>query len=293
MAQSDTTLPDKVSALRAKAIDRFSRQALDGARCALLDAENPLRLNFFSTAMRINFEHMMDTLSPNEQVTRCSWFKPERDNGIPTRSQRIVFAIQGGFSDRFVQQDLMVDPQPLRKRLLKTVDELSKHVHARENTIIVDEAEQNEIAEAIVSAMVEFLDAVHDCRAAVLDPVAEALDDAAVDALLSETLGDVDELASHYSLDEVYVDRVAVHVIGPDLVTYRATGSVGVMLQWGSNSDLRRGDGAELAQSFPFYCDIATPVDDPWELSVAETTYGVDTREWTEAMKPEEWDEIR
>jgi hypothetical protein len=53
-----------------------------------------------------------------------------------------------------------------------------------------------------------------------------------------------------------------------------------VTLQWRSNSDLRRGDGAELDESFPFYVDMEVPLDDPWDLTVAETTYGVDTREW-------------
>lgn len=292
MPLTDMPLSERVEALKVKAIDTFSQQALEGARLAALDVENPLRLNFFSIAMRILFEHMMDTMSPNDLVTQCSWFKPERDKGRPTRWQRIVFAIQGGFSDTFVNQVLKVDPLPLRKRLLETVDELSKHVHGRENTIILDQVLQDAIAETTITAMSSFLDAVHDCRAAILEPIAEALDDAAVDALLSETILEVDELASHHSLEEVYVDRVVVHTIGPTFITYRATGSVAVTLQWGSNSDLRRGDGAELDQTFPFRCDISTFLDDPWELALAETTYGVDTSEWTDAMKPDDWEEM-
>src|SRR5919106_954629 len=131
---------------------------------------------------------------------------------------------------------------------------------------------------------------VHDCRAAILEPVGEALDDAAVDALLSETILEVDELATHHSVQEVYVDRVVVHSIGSHFITYRATGSVSVVLQWGSNSDLRRGDGAELGQAFPFRCDISTSLDDPWKLDFSETEFGVDTREWREVMKPDAWD---
>lgn len=288
---TQSTLMDEVVHLRAKAIDSFSTQAIHGAQRALADVENPLRLNFFSTAMRILFEHMMDTLSPVDQVTRYSWFKPERDNGSPTRWQRIVFAIQGGLSDSFVNQELKVDPLPLRKRLLAAVDELSKHVHGRENTLIVEEAAQNATAGATIAAMAAFLDAVHDCRAAVLSPIEDALDDTAVDALLSDALGEVDELASHHSLNEVYVHRIAVHAIGADFITYRAIGSVSVTLQWGSNSDLRRGDGAESDQSFPFFCDMELPLDEPWALGMAETTCGVDTSEWAEAMRPDEFDE--
>ena len=282
------TLDEKIAALKPKATDEFSRSAIEGARRALADGDNPLRLNFFSTAMRILFEHMMDTLSPNDEVMRSSWFKPERESGKPTRWQRIIFAIQGGLPEAFVMQELKVYPFPLRKRLLEAIDELSKHVHGRENTVINDRDEQDAMAEITVAAVRAFLDAVSDSRSAVLEPIAEALDEAAIDALLSETLGEVDELASHYSLEEVYVDRVVVHTIGVDTITYRATGSVAVVLQWGSNSDVRRGDGAELEQSFPFHCDIELPLDDPWNLDLAETTYGVDTREWRDAMAPDD-----
>ncbi|WP_342740023.1 hypothetical protein [Bradyrhizobium sp. B117] len=45
-----------------------------GAQHALADAANPLRLNFFSTAMRILFEHMMGTLAPVDQVVQTEWF---------------------------------------------------------------------------------------------------------------------------------------------------------------------------------------------------------------------------
>lgn len=76
-----------------------------------------------------------------------------------------------------------------------------------------------------------FLDALHDCRAAVLTPIAEALGTAAIDALLSERLLKVDELVSHYSLDNVDVETVAVQRMGSASVTYRVTGSVEVTLQ--------------------------------------------------------------
>lgn len=287
----EATLDEMVAALRLKAIDRFSRWAIEGAQRALTDRQNPLRLNFFSTAMRILFEHVMDTLSPEDQVVSASWFQSERSDGKPTRWQRAIFAVQGGLAETFVKDELKVDLPPLRRRLLDTVDELSKHVHGRRNTIVRDQGEQDAIARTTVTAMGAFLDALHDCRAAVLTPIVEALDNAAIDALLSETLLDVDELASHYSLDNVDVESIAVHRIGSGSVTYRVTGSVEVTLQWGSNSDVWRGDGAELEQSFPFWCEFELPLDDLWELDLAEPTCGVDTSEWTDAMRPDEYDD--
>lgn len=291
MTKVPSVLLEKIEALQANAFDGFFRNTLEGAQCALDDRDNPLRLNFFSLAMRILFDHTMGTMAPNDMVVQCAWFTPERDRNKPTRKQRVMFAIQGGLSDAFVIRTLNVNPSPFRKRLLKTVNELSKHVHGRESTIVLNPAEQDNEAEATIEAMASYFDAVHDCRDAILDPIRQALDDEAIDALLSETILEVDAIATHHSIEEVYVDRVTVDFIGPHFITYRATGTVSVVLQWGSNSDLRRGDGAELGQAFPFRCDITTSLDDPWNLGLAETDFSVDTTEWSENMEPDQWDQ--
>jgi Predicted pPIWI-associating nuclease len=283
------SLQKQLSSLKSQAIDTFSRKAIDRASHALADTANPLRLNFFSTAMRILFEHMMGKLSPLDEVSRSPWFKPEQENGNPTRWQRIIFAIQGGFTDVFVTDQLGVMVAPLRKKLLAAVDDLSKNVHGREDTMIDDLEEQNARAALAVTALQNFLTAYHDCRSAIVAPIQEHLDRVAVDALISEALLEVDELAPHHSVDEIYVENVSVATIKSDAIVYRVTGTVSVTLQWGSNSDLARGDGAELGQDFPFQCDIEVLLDDdPFDVGRGESTYFVDTSSWRDAMQPDE-----
>jgi len=139
-------------------------------------------LNFFSTAMRILFEHMMGTSAPEDQVVKAPWFRVERPDGKASRWQRVVFAIQGGLADAFVKDELKVDLPPLRNQLLDTVNKLSKHVHGRENTIIRDQSAQHDVIERTMGAMEAIVDSLHAWRNAVLAPIAEALDRAAVDS---------------------------------------------------------------------------------------------------------------
>jgi len=284
------TLDDRIVALKTRAADGYSQSCLEGARRALADHVNPLRLNFFATAMRILFEHMMETLAPNDDVTRTPWFKPEQKSGKPTRGQKVIYAIQGGLSETFVTKELHVDPRPLRKRLLEAFDECSKRVHERESNVILDTGEQDSVAESILAALVSLFDAIHDCRAAVVEPIVETLDEAAVDALLRETILEVDELATHHSIQEVYVDRTTVHGIGPDTIIYRSTGSIDVILQFGSNSDVRNDLGAEMEQSFPFACDIEVSLSEPWNLEWAEPRFSVDVSKWRDAMRPDDFE---
>lgn len=188
--------------------------------------------------MRMPSEHMMDTLAPMDVVMQCAWYTPEKEDSKATWGQRITYAIQGGLSERFVTEQLHVDPQPIRRLPLDAVDECSKQVHARQYSEITDLGEQDAVAAATISAVGGLQDILRFYRRAVLEPIVESLDEAAVDTLPSESLLKVDELAPHWSLQDVDVRETVVHVIGPDTVTYRSTGSIDVILQFGSNSDL-------------------------------------------------------
>jgi hypothetical protein len=230
--------------------------------------------------MRMLFEHMMDALAPIADVARCSWYKVETQNGKPSRKQRVMFAIQGGLSPTFVRKTLKIDAAPFQKRLVAAVDDLSRQVHGREVTLVVEASDQDAFIGTTIGAVTEFLVAIRDCRSAILDPIAEALDDEAVNALVSETLAEVDELATHHSIEDIDLENTQVHSIGPETITYRAIGTISVGLQWGSNADVRNGDGAELDESFPFHVDFELPLHELWDISYAETNYCVDTSSW-------------
>ena len=195
---------DRLAALGPLAPDDFFRITIEGAASVLRDATNPLRLNLFSTAIRMLFEHIMGTLAPDADVEACPWYAPVDGQDKPVRAQRIQYWLQGGLSDDYLGSELGLVPDALRKRLLKAFNNLSKHVHGRANTLVRDPGEQETEAE----------------------------------------------------------------------------GTVSVTLQFGSNSDLRRGDGAELDDSFPFECLFDVPLDDPRDLSRAEVVSGVDTSSW-------------
>lgn len=187
-----------------------------------------------------------------------------------------------------MKDELNVDLPPLRKRLTDAFAELSKHVHGGKETIIRDQAAQDLVDEKTAAAMTAFLDTLRECREAVLEPIIEALESAAVDALLSYEMLEVAELATHFSLDELYVEAISVSLIQADKITYEVRGLVEVTLQVGSNLDVRRGGGAESAQSFPFRCQFEVPLDDPWDLSQAVLTQGVDVSTWHDMMTPDE-----
>jgi hypothetical protein len=159
----------------------------------------------------------------------------------------------------------------------------SQPVHAASLGEYADD-EQDVAASAAIEALEQFLDVYHECRTTILYAIQQELDDAAVNALIMDTIQEVDELASHHSVDEVYVGDTSVRSMGAHFITYRATGSVAITLQWVSNSDKRRGDGAEAGLSFPFHCDIQVSLD----VASGDTDYAVDMSSWRDDMAPDD-----
>lgn len=100
-------------------------------------------------------------------------------------------------------------------------------------------------------------------------------------------------LARRPRRDEVYVGGLMVQSLTSQAITYRASGTLAVGLQWGSNSDVRTGDGAELDQSFAFVCEIVLPIDEPWNLELAETSCCLDTDSWTDLMTPDDEPQLK
>lgn len=270
----------KFEALSLRAFDSFSKMALISASRVTSDLDNPLRFNQCCASIRILFEHIVGTLAPNDEVKNCKWYAPVEGREEPVRAQRIQYWIQGGLSDEYVSSELGIDMRPLRKRLLTAFDKLSKHVHARQDTILHDpieiEAEQNQLAADIE----ELLDAYASCRLELMEPLLEALDEGAVDSLMAETIDSLDELATHHYIEEIYTGHTEVEAITSSAVRYRTTGSISATLQWGSNSDMRNDIGAQIEKSFPFGCSFEVPIEDPRDLSFAEIVSAVDTSEW-------------
>lgn len=273
--------------LKHLAPDEFSKNLLDSAAGVIGDHGNFLRLNYFSVAVRVFFEHIMGTLSPDAEVSTCPWFQLEKEQDKPTRSQRVKYWLQGGLSDEFLVDELGLNPEPLRKRLMQAFNRLSKHVHVRENTVVLDPTLQSAEIVRAVSAVEELLLSYHDCRNELLEPLIETLDEEAVDALMSETIGEIDELASHHYLEEICTEDTRVLDIGARFVKYQASGTVSVLLQYGSNSDVRRGDGAEMNTSFPFAVEFEVPVEEPRDLRNAIIISGVNTDSWFDAPDDE------
>ncbi|MGH9522694.1 MAG: hypothetical protein ACRD3E_09205 [Terriglobales bacterium] len=263
----------------------FEAELFEAALENLKDYANPLRFNNFANAVRETVRHVLKRLAPDQEVLRCRWYQNEtgKQDGI-TRKQRAYFAVQGGLSDEYVKTSLGLDSEADHKALGKAIDELHKFTHIEPSTFGVPGTQAEQFAADTLAAVASVLQTVGECRRRIAERLETQIDEAAVDSVLSDSLPGLVDLASHFSVQEVSVGSVVVTGIDHERIHIEVTGTIDCILQFSSNSDIRRGDGAEIPQSFAFSCQLWCPVEDPDELEVIEDSVGVDTREW-EAMR--------
>ncbi len=258
----------------------FTRDAMLGAALALDQRENPLRLNLFATAIRIFLDHVMDALAPREQVEACRWFEPVEGQERPVRNARLTYGLIGGLTVEQVEEIAGIDVKPLIKEAIGAYSDLNKHVHGREDTIVRNLEGQDAIARDVLVALAGLLEAQRDYRREIVDGIADGLQREAVEKFTTETVGEIDILATHHTVDWVGIDERHVVGITATHVEYEITGSVGVTLLYGSGSDRRRGDGVEIGEEFPISMGFRVPVETPQNLGKAEITSEIDTSAW-------------
>lgn len=261
----------------------FERDLFVAARKNLADESNPLRLNNYSYAMRELTRHVLHRLAPDNNVINCPWYKNETDKEKSiTRKQRAYYAVQGGLENSYVENTLGLEVEDIHSRLVRAINGLSKFTHIEPEVFDLPESDIDALVNETSESVYGFLATIRDCRKMIIDSLWEHIDSAVIDEALRETIIAIDELASHHYIDEVYTDKVEIYEINHESIKFRVHGSIGCELQWGSNSDLKRGDGAVRPQSFPFVCELISPVDAPEEIQSIEDSLGVDTSSWTD-----------
>lgn len=267
----------RIAELRASLLDDFSHQVLTGALRVATDKGNPIRLNLFAAAIRELFGHILHILAPDSEVTNCSWYVQEPNTRGPTRRQRAKYATQGGLSDEFIAE-AGVDIEHLHGDAIAAITQLNRYTHVRPGVTVTQSTDIECFVQEALSALQGLFTSFEMCREEVLQAIYSHIDQEIMGTFISDTLQEIDELATHHTVEDVYIEELTITELNDRTVGFNVEGSVEVELQWGSNSDSRRGDGASLRQHFPFVVKMSSPVDNI--IAFTDIQYTIDTRQW-------------
>lgn len=275
--------------LEESLIEGFERELYQAALANLDDKNNKLRLNNFAYAMRELVRHVLHRLAPDHSVVQCVWFKNESEKpNTVTRRQRAIFAVQGGLSDDYITNTLDIDVHHIHKSLIDATNNLNKFTHVEPCNFGLSVTEVDLTVAQTLDAVRDLFTTIQQCRDQIIESLWDHIDDGVIDKALGETIRAIDRLATHHFIEEVYTDKVTVTAIQHDRIHITATGIISCELQWGSNSDVRKGEGAIMSDSYPFSCHLSSPIDDPSSIKVHESGLLVDTSSWGESDQDDE-----
>jgi hypothetical protein len=274
----------RIDEIKIELKEGFEKELFNAVQKNLADKSNPLRLNNYSYAMRELTRHFLHRLSPDENVIKCSWYKNETNkiNKI-SRMQRAIYAVQGGLDNSYMKEILCLDVITIYKKLMEAMDKLSKFTHIEEQVFNLPGVDVDRSVNEANGVVFDFLTSINDCRKLILNRLWEQIDSAVIDEALNETIQSVDSFTSHHYINKINTAEVKIITIDHKFIFFRAAGTIDCELQWGSNSDLKNDDGAILSDSFPFKCDLISPVSEPDTLDTLEDSLNLDTSSWEEA----------
>ncbi|WP_161485842.1 hypothetical protein [Polynucleobacter asymbioticus] len=267
----------------------FQKKLLSATLKNLEDLSNPLCFNNFCSGYRELIRHVLSEMAPDSEIKACAWYAPDKTSrtGI-TRAHAITYVLQGGLSSDYVIRTLKLNVLVDKKRLIDAINTLHKYTHVNEDTFGIDALRASDEANLAINALHDVIVLANQCRVQLARALEAQIHKEVIAAAIGETIGAIDELATHHCIDDINVEVVTILGVCSEFIYLKASGTIEVELQWGSNGDLRRGEGIAGKESFPFTCELQSHVEYPAELEIAEGAFCVDTSSWWDGYYDEE-----
>lgn len=247
------------------------------------DEDNSLRLNNFATALRELGRVWLEEQAPKERIRACHWFRHDpnlRDADGVTRAQRVKYAVQQELHDNFVLGRLHIDVNGTIKQYTSLIEELNKYTHISEDTFDLPAEQAELLAIRALEVFLQVAELIEDRRTSLQSSATEAAGDALIGELIHEVKQELDCLATHYSVEGVQLENLAIVSLDLNRIVYHGRGNVRVRLQYGSNSDVARDDGLVTYDSYPLNCQFEADTSKP--LAVILVSLTVDTSSFYE-----------
>jgi len=264
----------------------FEKNLLDSSIDNLNDKGNKLRFNNFAYSIRELSRNILHSLSPDDDVRNCSWYKNETliPNGI-SRGQRVKYAIQGGLEDVFVDKEIIQIKRinALKKEIKDSIQVLNKHTHINSKTYNIDDNQIDNLSLKVISAFTKFAETIQECQQLIIDEIEYKIDNEFVEHSIAEIVEEVDILATHHNIEEISPELIKVLKLNSKSILIEVKGTVNVRLQWGSNRDLREDNGAEMYTAFPFESKLNLKIGKRLLDSIVSISeFNVNTDDWYE-----------
>lgn len=263
--------------------DNFQRELLETS-ILNLQSQNKLRFNNFAYSLRELSRHFLKALAPDHLIEKSIWFKNEtKEKNKYSRGERIKYAIQGGLEDRFLEREILTiqELNSIKKKVTDSIELLNKYTHINSDTFNISDTQVEKLSKIVMSAFIEFTETITNTRKTIIKDIEEKLSNQIFEKAMWNISNDVDILATHHWMKEVHINEFHIIELKSREIEIIAEGSTDFLLQWGSDGDIKRGDGHQMNISFPFTANFSLPLSKKLSNSKPKILdYNIDTSSW-------------
>jgi hypothetical protein len=261
----------------------FQRELLD-ASIDNLKSDNKLRFNNFAYSLRELSRHFLKSLAPDLSIEESIWFKNEtKKQNVYSRGERIIYSIQGGLEDKFVEREIMSikELNSVKKKVTDSIEILNKYTHINDKTFDLSDEMIMSNSELIMKSFIELTETIINTRKIILKSLEDKLSKKILEKAMWDISDEVDILATHHWMENVNIDKFHIIKLENRNILIQGMGSIEFLLQWGSNGDVGRGDGHQMNETFPFKATFTIHLSKKINDSEAELLkYEIDTSRW-------------
>lgn len=261
----------------------FEIDLFEASLASLNDKANKLRYNNFAYSIRELSRHFLYSLSPELNIKKCEWYKTESSDDKPTRAQRVKYAIQGGISDKILEE-WGFDIQELKttiKTVIDTINSLSKYTHINPDVFDLKDGDIENYSNLVLETFKKFVEIIDEYREQLKTFLDDHIEEQMISSVITNSFENVDCLAPHYSLNYSEIDNYHISEITDHEIVVNVSGYLHVTLEYGSRRERSEGDGLDLEESFPFETKIRHEISIEFPTDNYEVDdFGVDTSKW-------------
>lgn len=260
-------------------LDEYEKELLSEIKENLDNNKSQINHCIFAFSLRSLFETLQGRLAPVEKVMKSSWYKAPNELMCPkcnnkfectdstygntrkvTRTQQYKYILQGSYDDYFLRNILTYcGIDDYAKQLNKIMGKLSAKTHITKEIYNYNGQEKKEYIDEIENSINEFLSIFDKIKNEIEEHLGEYLFEIVNDTFISETLEEIDTMATHYYIDYVDVEEKRIiptsqFILNSEITSLfiEVNGNINVEHQIGSDNDLKKGDGLTFEYSHPY-----------------------------------------
>lgn len=272
---------DFIKSFTAHMETRFELELFESALRNYCSYGNPIRFNNFAFVMRELLKHVLKRRAPEELVIQCDWFRPDPNNdGHPTRRQQLKYCMQAGLQDNLLSEEIREDIKELINSYNSHITVLNNYTHINPSSYGAETNSSYRKLKGVISTYNEIMGVIEQGKSEVIGYLPEKLADFVEQEILTEIPEALDQLSTHTFIEEVELDNFVVDYIDNEYVYINGNSTVYVELNYGSDSDRRKGDGHTRRESFPVRFKCKAKAKNPRRAFVLKDSIEVINDSW-------------